>query len=83
MPLSSGPESRRRYDDQILHQGLPQTAAGPSRVAQYQRIRGIAFQSYKGYGEQAASEEAFMERFGGLTQAILSIDYIVAIAIRS
>lgn len=39
---------------------------------------GIAFQSDKGwgYGEQVESEEAFMERFKGITQAIQSVDYI-------
>ncbi len=39
---------------------------------------GIAFQSDKGwgYGEQVASEEDFMARFKGITQAIQSVDYI-------
>lgn len=40
---------------------------------------GIAFQSDKGwgYGHQVSSEEEFMARFAGLTQAIKSVDAIV------
>ncbi|KIL40915.1 glycoside hydrolase family 2 [Gordoniibacillus kamchatkensis] len=39
---------------------------------------GIAFQTEKGwgYGNQVAGEEAFIERFRKITQAIKSIDYI-------
>ncbi|CAH0121853.1 Beta-glucuronidase [Paenibacillus sp. CECT 9249] len=39
---------------------------------------GIAFQSDQGwgYGRQVSSEEEFVKRFGGLTQAIKSVDYI-------
>ncbi|GIP37864.1 beta-glucuronidase [Paenibacillus sp. J31TS4] len=39
---------------------------------------GIAFQSDKGwgYGGQVASEEEFLARFRGITQAIKSVDYI-------
>jgi beta-galactosidase/beta-glucuronidase len=39
---------------------------------------GIAFQSDKGwgYGNQVSSEEAFLERFRGITQAIKDTDYI-------
>lgn len=39
---------------------------------------GIAFQTDKGwgYGNQVVTEEAFVERFRGITQAIKDIDYI-------
>jgi beta-galactosidase/beta-glucuronidase len=39
---------------------------------------GIAYQSDKGwgYGRQVATDEEFLKRFSGLTQAIKSVDYI-------
>ncbi|RTE10247.1 glycoside hydrolase family 2 protein [Paenibacillus whitsoniae] len=87
--VESGSEFLKRYADQspivsndwAFNKGKYALAQGYTYRGQpiiISEFGGIAFQTDKGwgYGKQVVTEEAFIERFRSITQAIKDIDYI-------
>ncbi|KRF10039.1 glycoside hydrolase family 2 [Paenibacillus sp. Soil766] len=87
--VESGSEFLQRYvdkspivnNDWAFNKGKYALARGYTYRGQpiiISEFGGIAFQTDKGwgYGNQVVTEEAFIERFRGITQAIKDIDYI-------